>query len=602
MKWRIGLGLVALGVVLGLSPLIGLGTNYVPVTPVNLVTAQADDLPSSGTMYDDVTWTLKDGVLTLGGGSLDPGTFIIATTPSSTQGQLLTDLAWSVGGYNQGLNAPYYQAFQNAITSVKFTGKLTSSSANLAYLFADLSNVTSFSGLDNLDVTNATDLTGLFTNDPHLVSIKLPALSANSSHSLTSMFSGDSDLRYADLSSLDNANVTGYQQMFAYAGNLETVNLANWPVPVSASQTAGFLFSTPKLQNVTFSPNMRLKAGNIFTSSGLTNNALAASTEKYDGMWISVGTGKVNFVNSDPLQGYRNYDPHGTVYSNADLIALYGSDSTAPTTNETYVWNPTAAGIITTPDPVIPTPTPTPAPDTTTTEEDQAVFQPFSVSATQKIGLYSSKNFTAANRVAWYAQKPQMKQPTFLVTGTATTKNGTARYQVRDTNRNASTYGQTGYITTSADAVTSTYYQNAPQTVTVINPTGINGYNNATLTRPITAYPQGKQLKVTAVVTKGLTTRFQLANGTYISANKQLVIAGKYAVPAKVRAKTAVNRYGTVNLTQKNKHYRQKAHQVFTVLGWDYSRGTSTTTTGTLRYRVAGGYITANSKYVTRVK
>ncbi|MFD1548958.1 DUF5776 domain-containing protein [Levilactobacillus fuyuanensis] len=63
-----------------------------------------------------------------------------------------------------------------------------------------------------------------------------------------------------------------------------------------------------------------------------------------------------------------------------------------------------------------------------------------------------------------------------------------------------------------------------------------------------------------------------------------------------VRAKTMIRRYEDVNLTKVVQAYQQGT--VFTVKGWDYAH----TASGTKRYKVAGGYITANSKYVTAVK
>jgi len=613
MKWRIGLGLVALGAVLGLSPLAGLGDNYVPATPDSLVAAQADNAITEsysgiiGTGDTQVPWTIKDGTLTLTGGTLRP---FADGWKNLSKGQLITDLV------EDNLDGLTLNDLQTMVTHIDISKK-TIINNNASYLFANFPNVTSYTNLNNLDVSTVNDsglmytgLSYMFAQNTALQTFTAPCFSDTNAHSMMGMFTGDTNLVYLDLSQADTRSVTSITNLAYTSPLLQVLNLGNFNSnQVNTDGYTALISPRAPINNLTLSPQINLSTTSLYSPN--------TDTQVITGNWQEVGSGKVDFNSQGPFpsnindfkNNYRNYDPNGEVLDNPDytsstaqLLSLYDGTDHGIQKNKTYVWELLPGGNFTTPDPVIPTPTPTPAPDTTTTEEDQADFQPFSVSATQRIGLYSSKNFTAANRMTWYAQKPQMKQPTFLVTGTTTTKNGTARYQVRDTSRNASTYGQTGYITTSADAVTPTYYQDTPQTVTVINPTGINGYNNAALTRPITTYPQGKQLKVTAVVTKDLTTRFQLANGTYISANKQLVITGKYAVPAKVQAKTAVNRYGTVNLTQKNKHYRQKTHQVFTVLGWDYSRGASTTTTGTLRYRVAGGYITANSKYVTRVK
>lgn len=577
-------------------------TNHwqLPMIQLTARNAQADTLaPTHGTMADsDVTWTLKNGVLSLSGGTVTP---YAASYSQVENGLLLYDLISSVSTDSSTYDA-LYTYFQNTITKVQLTGKLTLSKGTFSnvlanYFFAHLPNVTTFSGLDNLDVSDATIATDglnyMFAYDTSLKTFTAPSLTDANSHPLEYMFAGDTALVNLDLSQLDNTHTGEVDNMFTGDDNLSVLNLSNWATP----STTRYLFAGVNLQNITLSKDMRLNNGALIMSSMLTG---PTADTNFTGNWQSVGDGTVDFINNDPLQGYKDYDPQGDVLTNDQLCTRYKGD-TALTGNETYVWEPTESYRFTTPDPVIPNPTPTPTPTTPTTpsEPDQATFSPFNVVATQKIGLYSTKNFSTASRLTWYVKKPQMKQPTFTVIGETKSTAGNARYHVRDLNSASPTYGQTGYITTNSAYVASPYYQSAPQTVTVINPKGLNSYPTAALSHPITHYRQGTQLTVKKVVTHNATTRFLLNDGTYISANKHLVTAGRQSVPTKVRAKTAVNRYATVNLTHKQQHYAAKSHHVFKVLGWDYSRGTSTTTPGTLRYRVAGGYITANPKFVT---
>ncbi|MFD1454737.1 DUF5776 domain-containing protein [Levilactobacillus lanxiensis] len=214
--------------------------------------------------------------------------------------------------------------------------------------------------------------------------------------------------------------------------------------------------------------------------------------------------------------------------------------------------------------------------------------------ATKKIRLYSSPTFTKQAVKTTYAKKSRMNRPMFKVIGTATSKNGVKRYQVQDLNGK----GTTGYVTTRSSYVAPVYYANRPTKITVINPKGLNAYAKTSLTGKATHYKQGQVLKVKKIVTHNLTTRFVLSNGAYISANKKLVIAGKYTMPKRVQAKTAVNRYGTANLTNRNRHYPKKAHATFTVKGWAYSNANNFRKGDTLRYKVAGGYITGNKQFV----
>ena len=223
------------------------------------------------------------------------------------------------------------------------------------------------------------------------------------------------------------------------------------------------------------------------------------------------------------------------------------------------------------------------------------------LSATKKIGLYSSPDFSSKTLKQWYAKKSRLNRPMFEVIGTATSKTGVKRYQVKDVNSESETFGQTGYITANSDYTTSAYYTPTYKQVTVIGPEGVNAYSQKDLTHQKTHYKQGQVLTIKKVVTQNMITRFLLNNGTYITANKKLVTAGKQIMPKRVQAKTALNRYSTANLTKRNHHYTKKTHATFKVTGWAYSNTNDFSKGDTLRYKVAGGYITANKHLVRTI-
>ncbi|HJE45156.1 DUF5776 domain-containing protein [Levilactobacillus namurensis] len=222
------------------------------------------------------------------------------------------------------------------------------------------------------------------------------------------------------------------------------------------------------------------------------------------------------------------------------------------------------------------------------------------VTATRKIGLYRTKNFTTQTRRQWYAKKARPDRPMFVVTGYARTAKGTLRYQVRDVNHQSKTRGLTGYVTAKAAYVTPTYYQGRHAVVTVINPQGANAYRQKNLTQKVRHFRQGQVVKVKRIVRHRLTTRFVLTDGTYLTANKKLVQAGKRQSVQKIRVRRAIYRYQTTDFTQRKQRYT--AGQTLKVVGWAYSHPTDLTQGSTLRYRVAGGYVTANAKYVQVIK
>ena len=156
--------------------------------------------------------------------------------------------------------------------------------------------------------------------------------------------------------------------------------------------------------------------------------------------------------------------------------------------------------------------------DTATSSVTKVSVSKASVYAIRKIGLYKKVNFTKNNCIRWYQKQPRTKRPKFTVIGYARTKAGTLRYKVKTTS------GQTGYITANTDYVGNTYYQTTPKKITVINAKGINAYRKVNLTSKVRHYRKGTVLKVKAVKQHSITTRLILTNGTYITANKTMVL------------------------------------------------------------------------------
>jgi len=73
--------------------------------------------------------------------------------------------------------------------------------------------------------------------------------------------------------------------------------------------------------------------------------------------------------------------------------------------------------------------------------------------------------------------------------------------------------------------VAPTYYATAPKHVRVLNSHGVNAYRSSKLAgKAMRYYRVGQVLKIKTIKHYHLTTRFQLTNGHYITANKTLVI------------------------------------------------------------------------------
>lgn len=118
----------------------------------------------------------------------------------------------------------------------------------------------------------------------------------------------------------------------------------------------------------------------------------------------------------------------------------------------------------------------------------------------------------------------------FVVTDYARSKGGALRYKVRDVNHGSKTAGKVGYITANRKFVVPVYYKSVPKNkkITVISKRGVHAYRNANLTKYVKHYKKGVRLTVKKIVKHNLTTRYQLTNGNYVTANKKLVIQGNY--------------------------------------------------------------------------
>ncbi|KRM44571.1 DUF5776 domain-containing protein [Lentilactobacillus parafarraginis] len=194
-----------------------------------------------------------------------------------------------------------------------------------------------------------------------------------------------------------------------------------------------------------------------------------------------------------------------------------------------------------TPTPVTPAPqpTPTPSPAPTPTEPTKpttpnvpnyAATKRAAVYALKTIYLYRNPTFKKSQRIARYPKQKRINRPMFVVIDYARSNGGALRYKVRDVNHNSKTDGKIGYITAKWSHVRPVYYRSMPKgnVITVISKKGVHAYKNKNLTGRVKTYKKGTHLSVKNLVKHNLTTRYVLSNGYHVTANKKLVIQGKY--------------------------------------------------------------------------
>lgn len=159
-----------------------------------------------------------------------------------------------------------------------------------------------------------------------------------------------------------------------------------------------------------------------------------------------------------------------------------------------------------------------------------AAIKGSAVYATKKIYLYKHATFKKSQRTAVYPKAKRTQRPMFVVIGHDRSNGGALRYKVRDVNHGKKTAGKVGYITANRKYVVNVYYKASKknQTVTVINKNGVHVYKTKDLTGKVKTYKKGAHFKAKRLVRHNLTTRYELKNGNYVTANKKLVIQGNY--------------------------------------------------------------------------
>lgn len=431
---------------------------------------------------------------------------------------------------------------------------------------------TSLTSLDvsHFDTSHVTNMRNMFYQLVNVSDLDLSHFNMDQVTDTGSMFLGTRKIETVDLSRQALPSLVTANYMFS-GSNIQQV-LLNAFNPAPTFTGSSMFLGKSTIWRVTFGPKTH------FSGTSYLNNPNTVNAPDFLKSWQAVGKGTIQ----NPL-GDR-------YALGKDVTDLYTKDNpNKPTKVETYVWEPVKRVVEpTTPSVVTPTPQAQPvtvqyldqqghklANDQTLTGSlgakytadqlkfdgyelgktdgstsgtfstsaqtvtfryvpdlstggDAATVAPISsvVYSTKKIGLYSSKDFSKKTLKHWYGKQKRTKRPMFVVTGFATAKNGALRYKVKDVNHGSKTAGKTGYITTKKAYVVNVYYQAKHKKIQVINPKGINSYQNKSLkSKKAHTYKKGQILRVKKIVSYHLTTRYQLTNGKYVTANKKLVIA-----------------------------------------------------------------------------
>lgn len=261
---------------------------------------------------------------------------------------------------------------------------------------------------------------------------------------------------------------------------------------------------------------------------------LGTDGKKIDNAKVTTTKDNVNANVPGTYSVTYSYDYNGTPITKTIQVTVKGSSNnggngggssagtvTTPTTNSGSTGTNTNGS---TPSTTSPNTTSTIALPNYASKKGAAVY------AVKAIYMYKHATFNKHQRVAKYPKQKRVNRPMFVITDYARSNGGALRYKVRDVNHHSKTAGKIGYITANSKYVVRVYYQSVPKNkkVTVIAKKGIHAYKNEALTGRTKSYKKGTRLTVKKLVKHNLTTRYELSNGSYITANKKFVIQGKY--------------------------------------------------------------------------
>ncbi|MCC4045068.1 BspA family leucine-rich repeat surface protein, partial [Enterococcus gallinarum] len=246
---------------------------------------------------------------------------------------------------------------------------------NASYLFGNFGNtwdeLTEIEGLDKLDTSQVTDMSGMFNNTRGLTKLDVSNFDTSNVTNMYAMFNGLFDLTSLDVSNFDTRNVTNMSLMFANVINIDKFDLSNFDTRNVTDMSLMFAnlrrsdldtfsmdlsnfdtsqvtnmdrmflglnrvssldissFDTSKVTNMSsmFSGMQSLKIIRLGQSFSFLINTMLPNpipSEIYTGKWVNVGTGSIDF-------------PNGlNIWTASELMANYNGE----TDSDTYVWQP----------------------------------------------------------------------------------------------------------------------------------------------------------------------------------------------------------------------------------------------------------------------
>lgn len=374
--------------------------------------------------------------------------------------------------------------------TVSKDGKINFTNQQLSKLNYMPTNPTSFRGVTYQDMFDTDDSRSVYTREQN---VETPRFYQMSSPTLP--ITQESLIDYLN-------DVVGTQNVNDHLwSSFETFDSDGNPTYSATGQPKDSILSS--LPQINSAYNTNIKDSDITAENN--ESGVTVSNISKDASSITLRT-DLSDADSN-INGYGN---------TIDIPIKHESDNaSAGTTNSSSANNTSSTQTSTAKD----TDTQTTGDGKTGVKKGQAVY------ALKKVRVHKTATFKKHSTKYTYAKQSRINRPQFVVTGYARSKTGLLRYKVRDVNHHSRHAGQTGYLTTNTKYVVNTYYKTTPKKIKVISMHGINSYKSIKLTgKLVRHYKKGAVLKIKKIKSHNLTTRLQLNNGMWITANKTLII------------------------------------------------------------------------------
>lgn len=198
-------------------------------------------------------------------------------------------------------------------------------------LFAGFEAVEHYLGLENLDTSQATDLSYMFYNNAQLQQLDVTHFQTAKVHNFANMFNRASALKHLDVSNFDTSQGKDFHLMFNHMSALQDLDLSSWDLR-QAQNTDGLLKNNYQLWKLTLGAEVRFPTNPEIAPAParkmpLPDNANLIST---DPRWQIVGAGDFEHPQGPKLA--------------AEQIWLSYQDDSAP--QQSYVWPTQKAGAL----------------------------------------------------------------------------------------------------------------------------------------------------------------------------------------------------------------------------------------------------------------